>query len=288
VKKSMVKAFFDETTFTVSYIVSDPETRQCAIVDPVLDFDAASGRTATHSADKIIDYVISEELHVEWILETHIHADHMTAAPYLKQKLGGKTGVSDQVPLIQQTFSEVFHVEPEFSCDGSQFDKLFAEGEAFKIGEIDAKLIQTPGHTPACATYVIGDAAFVGDVLFMPDFGTARCDFPKGDARMLYQSIQKIFALPDEMRVFTCHDYMAPGRDHYAWESTIANQKTNNIHVGGGVSEDDFVKMREARDATLAMPKLILPSVQVNMRAGDFPPAETNNIQYLKLPLNAL
>jgi glyoxylase-like metal-dependent hydrolase (beta-lactamase superfamily II) len=287
-KKPEVKAFFDQTTFTASYVVRDPETSKCAIIDPVLDFDPASGRTSTTSASVIAEYVEQNALSVDWILETHIHADHLTASPHLKQKLGGQTGVSDQVPLIQKTFSEIFNVEAEFPRDGSQFDRLFADGETFKIGAIDVKVIHTPGHTPACATYIIGDAAFVGDVIFMPDFGTARCDFPSGDARTLYRSIQRIFTLPDETRIFTCHDYKAPGRDQYAWESSLAEQKARNIHVGDGVSEDEFVKMREARDATLSMPKLILPSVQVNMRAGNFPPAESNGVHYMKLPINAL
>lgn len=286
--KPVVKAFFDEATFTASYVVHDPTNKEAAIIDSVLDFDAASGRSDTHSADAIIAYVRDAGLKVRWILETHVHADHLSAAPYLKEKLGGTTAIGGNVPTIQKTFGEIFNAEAEFARDGRQFDKLFADGETFKIGEIEAKVIYTPGHTPACVTYVIGDAAFVGDTLFMPDYGTARCDFPGGDAKTLYRSIQKIFALPDETRVFTCHDYKAPGRDEFAWESTVAEQKAKNIHVGGGVSEDKFVKMREERDATLSMPTLILPSVQVNMRAGDFPPAEDNGVSYLKLPLNRL
>ena len=286
--KPDVKTFFDEATFTASHVVSDPETKKAAIIDPVLDFDAASGRTKTTSADIIIDYVREQGLDVEWILETHVHADHLTAAPYLKEKLGGNTGIGDHVNIIQKTFGEVFNAEAGFNRDGSQFDALFADGATFSIGSIEAKVIHTPGHTPACITYLIGDAGFVGDTLFMPDYGTARCDFPGGDARTLYRSIQKLFSLPDETRLFMCHDYKAPGRDEYGWETTVAEEKANNIHVGGGVSEDDFVKMRETRDATLSMPKLILPSVQVNMRAGEFPPADDNGVRYLKLPVNAL
>lgn len=286
--KPDVKTFFDEATFTASHVVSDPETKKAAIIDPVLDFDAASGRTKTASADVIIDYVREQGLDVEWVLETHVHADHLTAAPYMKEKLGGNTGIGDHVNIIQKTFGEVFNAEAGFNRDGSQFDALFADGATFSIGSIEAKVIHTPGHTPACVTYIIGDAGFVGDTLFMPDYGTARCDFPGGDARTLYRSIQKLFSLPDETRLFMCHDYKAPGRDKYGWETTVAEEKANNIHVGGGVSEDDFVKMRETRDATLSMPKLILPSVQVNMRAGEFPPADDNGVRYLKLPVNAL
>lgn len=286
--KPDVKTFFDEATFTASHVVSDPSTKKAAVIDPVLDFDAASGRTKTDSADAIIDYVREQGFDVEWILETHVHADHLTAAPYLKNKVGGKTGIGNHINIVQKTFGEIFNAEAGFSRDGSQFDRLFGDGATFSIGSLEAKVIHTPGHTPACITYIIGDAGFVGDTLFMPDYGTARCDFPGGDARTLYRSIQKLFALPGETRLFMCHDYKAPDRDEYAWETTVAAEKANNIHVGGGVSEDDFVKMREARDATLSMPKLILPSVQVNMRAGDFPPADDNGVRYLKLPVDAL
>lgn len=284
--KPDVKSFFDEDTFTVSHVVTDPKTKKAAIIDSVLDFDPASGSTSTRSADEIIDYVKLKGLEVEWILETHVHADHLSAAPYLKKQLRGKTGIGDHVPVIQKTFAEIFNAEDSFRKDGSQFDMQFADGAEFKVGEINAKVLYTPGHTPACITYLIGDAGFVGDTLFMPDYGTARCDFPGGDASQLYKSIQKIFALPDETRLFMCHDYKAPGRDHFAWETSVAEQKRKNIHVGGGVTEEAFVKMRTERDAKLAMPKLILPSVQVNMRAGDLPPAESNGVSYLKLPLN--
>lgn len=286
--KPAVKTFFDEATFTASHIVSDPDTKECAVIDSVLDFDAASGRTSTASADKIIEYVKANGLSVAWIFETHVHADHLTAAPYLKERLGGKTGIGDNVGVIQETFGEIFNVEPDFNTDGRQFDKLFANGETFAIGSIKSRIIHTPGHTPACAVILIGDAGFVGDTLFMPDYGTARCDFPGGDARALYRSIQKILALPDETRLFMCHDYKAPGRDVFAWETTVAEQRAKNIHVHEGVSEDEFVAMREARDQTLSMPKLLLPSVQVNIRAGAMPPEESNGVSYLKTPINAL
>jgi len=282
----VVRAFFDEATFTASYVVHDPAREKAAVIDCVLDFDAARGRTTTHSADRIVDYVKKTGLAVDWVLETHVHADHLTAAPYLKAMLGGRIAIGANAPIIQKTFAEIFNAEPAFACDGSQFDKLFADGERFAIGDLRASVMATPGHTPACITYVIGDAAFVGDTLFMPDYGAARCDFPGGDARALYRSISKIFALPDATRIFTCHDYKAPGRDHFAWESSLAEQRENNIHIGGGVSEEEFVKLREARDATLSMPQLILPAVQVNMRAGAPPPAEANGVSYLKLPVN--
>ena len=282
-----VKTFFDEATFTASHLAIDPETKNAVIIDPVLDFDVASGRSTTTSADKIIAYARKNNINVEWILETHVHADHITAAPYLKEKLGGKTGIGDHVSVIQKTFGEVFNAEQSFARDGRQFDALLADGATLNIGSVAGKVIHTPGHTPACVTYVIGDAGFVGDTMFMHDYGSARCDFPGGDARTLYRSIQKIFALPEQTRLFMCHDYKAPGRDAFSWETTVKEQKEKNIHLAG-VSEDDFVTMRETRDATLSMPKLILPSVQVNMRAGAFPPAESNGTQYLKLPVNAL
>jgi glyoxylase-like metal-dependent hydrolase (beta-lactamase superfamily II) len=283
-----VKTFFDEATFTATHVVWDPETKAAAIVDSVKDYDPKSGRTRTDSADAVIDFVKSQSLTVEWILETHVHADHLTAAPYLKDKLGGKTGIGAKIDKVQGVFKKVFNAEDDFATDGRQFDELFEDGETFKIGKLEAKVMHTPGHTPACSTYVIGDAAFVGDTLFMPDFGTARCDFPGGDARQLYQSIQKILALPPETRLFLCHDYKAPGRDDYAWQTSVADEKTKNIHVHEGISEDDFVQMRTERDKTLDMPVLILPSVQVNMRAGDLPPAEGNGVRYLKIPLDAL
>lgn len=286
--KPEVKAFFDEYTFTVSYVVSDPTTSKCAIVDSVLDYNPNSSRTSTKSADEIIDYVREQGLEVEWVLETHVHADHLTAAPYLRDKLGGKLAIGSHILIVQETFGELFNAGTEFARDGSQFDVLFEDGAVFNIGSLTATAIHTPGHTPACMTYVVGDAAFVGDTLFMPDYGTARADFPGGDARTLYQSIQKIFALPDETRLFMCHDYKAPGREEYRWETTVAEEKASNVHVHQGITEDQFVSMRTERDATLDMPRLILQSVQVNMRAGDLPPAEENGVQYLKLPVNAL
>jgi glyoxylase-like metal-dependent hydrolase (beta-lactamase superfamily II) len=283
-----VKAFFDELTFTVTYVVSDPATNKAAIIDTVLDYDPKSGRTRTDSADAVIAYVEQHSLDVDWILETHVHADHLSAAPYIKAKLGGELAIGANITVVQDVFGKVFNAGTEFERDGSQFDHLFKDGDEFSVGSIGARAIHTPGHTPACMTFVIGDAGFVGDTLFMPDFGTARCDFPGGDARTLYQSIQKIFALPDETRLFMCHDYKAPGRDSFAWETTVAEQKAKNIHVGGGKTEEAFVKMRTERDAQLAMPVLILPSVQTNMRAGQLPPPEDNGIRYMKIPIDAL
>lgn len=284
----IVKTFFDEPTFTASHVISDPSTRKAVIIDSVLDFDPASGRTSTKSADEIVAYIQASGFSVEWILETHVHADHLSAAPYLKDKLGGKVGIGSNIKIVQKTFGEIFNAEAEFKRDGSQFDALFDDGARFKVGSIEARVIHTPGHTPACITYVIGDAAFVGDTLFMPDYGTARCDFPGGDAATLYRSIQKIFALPDKTRLLMCHDYKAPGREEYAFETTVKDERDWNVHVGRGVSEADFVRMRTARDKTLSMPRLILPSVQINMRAGDMPPPDSNGVRYLKLPLNML
>ncbi|NVO57211.1 MBL fold metallo-hydrolase [Rhodobacteraceae bacterium B1Z28] len=284
----VVKAFFDDQTFTVSYVVHEPQSRACAIIDSVLDFDHASGRTTTASADLIIDYVRSQNLKAEWILESHVHADHLSAAPYLQQELGGKIGIGAQIVAVQDTFGKVFNEGTEFQRDGSQFDALFSEGDSFHIGQMRGDVLHTPGHTPACLTYVIGDAAFVGDTLFMPDFGTARCDFPGGSSATLYESIQKILALPDETRVYVGHDYKAPGRDEYAWETTVGEQKALNIHIGQGRSIENFVEMRDARDETLAMPRLILPSLQVNMRAGQMPPADEEGDVFLKLPVNKL
>ncbi|MGI9365768.1 MAG: MBL fold metallo-hydrolase [Rhizobiaceae bacterium] len=286
--KPDVTPFFDEATFTASFVVTDPETNHCVIVDSVLDFDYASGRTDFRSANQIIDYVQENDLTVDWILETHVHADHLSAAPYLQQKLGGKIGIGENITVVQETFGKVFNAGTEFQRDGSQFDKLFVEGDAFKVGNIEASVLHTPGHTPACLTYVIGDAAFVGDTLFMPDFGTARADFPGGSASTLYSSIQKLFTLPDETRVFVGHDYKAPGRDEYAWETTIGEEKAKNKHVGQGRGEAEFVAMREKRDAELAMPRLILPSLQVNMRAGEMPPEENDGNVYFKIPVNGL
>jgi glyoxylase-like metal-dependent hydrolase (beta-lactamase superfamily II) len=284
----IVQSFFDEDTNTVSYVVQDPNSKSCAIVDSVLDYDPAAGRTKTQSADEILAYVREHDLSVEWILETHVHADHLSAAPYLQDKVGGKLAIGEQIIQVQDIFGKVFNAGTEFQRDGSQFDKLFTDGDTFTIGTLEGRAMHTPGHTPACMTYVIGDAAFVGDTLFMPDFGTARTDFPGGDARTLFRSIKKIFELPDETRLFMCHDYKAPGRDSFAWETTVGEERANNIHVNDTVSEDEFVAMREARDAKLGMPRLILPSVQVNMRAGQLPPADENGTSYLKIPLNAV
>lgn len=283
-----VKAFFDEATFTVSYLVRDPEGSACAIIDSVLDFDQASGRTDTTSADKIIQFVKDNALTVEWILESHVHADHLSAAPYLQEVLGGKIGIGSNITLIQDTFGKVFNEGTEFQRDGSQFDALFEQGDSFHIGQLRGDVMHTPGHTPACMTYVIGDAAFVGDTLFMPDFGTARCDFPGGSSEMLFQSIQSILALPDETRIFVGHDYKAPGRDEFAWETTVGEQKALNVHIGKGRPIEDFVEMRDARDATLAMPRLILPSLQVNMRAGQMPEPDADGDVFLKIPINKI
>lgn len=285
--KPQVDAFFDLATFTYSYLVRDSHSNRCAIIDSVLDFDPASGKTSTASADAIISQVKTQSLQVEWILETHVHADHLSAAPYLQAKLGGKIGIGAKITTVQQVFGEVFNAGAAFATDGSQFDQLFSQGDTFKIGQLAVEVLHTPGHTPACLTYLIGDAGFVGDTLFMPDYGTARCDFPGGDAATLYQSIQTIFALPPATRLFMCHDYLAPGRDDYRYETTVAEQQQHNIHVGQGKNEADFVALRTQRDATLVMPRLILPSVQINMRAGHFPPAEANGVSYLKFPLNA-
>ncbi len=283
-----VTGFFDDATNTISYVVQDPQGSACAIVDSVLDFDYASGRTDTKSADAVIAFVRENGLDVQWLLETHVHADHLSAAPYLQQALGGKIGIGDRIQVVQDTFGKVFNEGTEFQRDGSQFDRLFVDGDSFHIGQMRADVLHTPGHTPACLTYVIGDAAFVGDTLFMPDFGTARCDFPGGSSEQLYDSVQKILALPDETRIFVGHDYKAPGRDDYAWETTVGEQKAKNVHVGGDATKERFVEMRDARDATLAMPKLIIPSLQVNMRAGQMPPADKDGKVFLKVPVNGL
>ncbi len=284
-----VEAFFDPATYTYSYVVSDPTSRQCALIDPVLDYDPAAGRTSHKSADRMIAYVREHGLSVQWILETHVHADHLSAGHYLKEQLGGQLGIGDRITVIQQTFGKLFNAGSEFATDGRQFDHQFHDDEEFRVGTIKARAIHTPGHTPACMTYLIGDAAFVGDTLFMPDYGTARCDFPGGDARALYRSIHtKLFSLADATRVFMCHDYKAPGRDEYLYETTIGAEREHNVHIHEGVGEEDFVAMRQARDATLGMPALILPSVQINMRAGELPPAESNGSRYLKIPLDVL
>ena len=283
-----VTAFFDPATYTYSYVVRDPASQACVIIDSVLDYDPASGRTNTENAEKIVAFVREQQLTVEWLLETHVHADHLSAAPYLKQQLGGKLAIGAKITTVQKVFGEIFNTEAQFATDGSQFDRLLNEGDTLVFGDMTVQVMHTPGHTPACLSYVIGDAVFVGDTLFMPDYGTARCDFPGGDARTLYASIQRLFQLPDNTRMFMCHDYKAPEREEYLNETTVAAERQHNIHVREGISADEFVAMRTARDATLSMPTLILPSVQVNMRAGELPPAEDNGVRYLKIPLNAL
>ena len=282
-----VTAFFDEPTNTATYVVRDSNSAACAIIDSVLDFDFASGHTHTAAADRLIEHIRQNNLELAWILETHVHADHLSAAPYLQEKLGGKIGIGAEIITVQDTFGKIFNAGTEFERDGSQFDQLFSEQDRLQIGSLSGFVLETPGHTPACLTYVIGDAAFVGDTIFMPDFGTARCDFPGGSARQLWHSIHKILSLPHDTRIFTCHDYKAPGRDEFAWESTVGEQKARNKHIAEA-SEDEFVQMREDRDATLSMPKLIIPSIQVNMRAGQMPPAEDNGKTYLKVPINGL
>jgi len=284
--KPEVNAFFDEATFTVTYVVSDPTTGRAAIIDPVLDFEAASGRTSTASADDVVAYVKKNKLEIDWILETHVHADHISGTPCLKEQLGGQTAIGKGVTAVQSTFKNVFNLA-DLATDGSQFDHLFDDGDTFKVGNVSGRVIATPGHTPACVTYVVGDTAYVGDTLFMPDFGTSRTDFPGGSAAQLYGSIQRILALPDDTRLFMCHDYKAPGRDEFAWETTVAAQRDGNIHINKSVSEKAFVETRESRDRQLGMPKLLLPAIQVNIRAGRLPDAENNDIRYLKIPIDA-
>lgn len=284
----VIKSFFDEPTNTVSYVVHDPESRCAAIIDSVLDYDPASGRTSFSSADAVIAYVGQKELTIYWLLETHAHADHLSAAPYLKNKLGGKIAIGREIIHVQNVFGKIFNEGTEFARDGSEFDHLFEDGDQFEIGAIRATVLHVPGHTPADLAYAIGDAVFTGDTLFMPDYGTARADFPGGDSRMLFRSIRRLMELPDQTRLFHCHDYKAVGRDNFAWETTVGAQRVGNVHVHEGVSEDDFVAMRDARDATLSMPTLILPSIQVNMRGGHLPEPESNGTRYLKIPLNAL
>jgi glyoxylase-like metal-dependent hydrolase (beta-lactamase superfamily II) len=286
--KPSVHAFFDEATNTLTYLVQESQGRACAIIDSVLDFDYASGRTDTRSADAVVAFVRDHDLDLQWILETHVHADHLSAAPYIQERLGGKIGIGQQITAVQDTFGKVFNEGTRFARDGSQFDRLFEDGCSLMIGQMRVDVIHTPGHTPACLTYVMGDAAFVGDTLFMPDFGTARCDFPGGSSETLFDSVQRILTLPDATRIFVGHDYKAPGREDFAWETTVGAQKALNVHIGAGKSKAEFVAMRDARDATLAMPRLIIPSLQVNMRAGQMPEPEDNGMRYLKVPLNGL
>ena len=287
-KRPSIAGFFDEATNTVSYVIHDPATNEAAIIDSVLDYDAAAGRTSHGSADLIVEYVQVNGLTVTWLIETHAHADHISAAPYLQEKLGGKLAIGREIIRVQEVFGKLFNAGTDFERDGSQFDHLFDDGETFRLGEIEAIALHVPGHTPADYAYVFGDAAFVGDTIFMPDFGTARADFPGGDARQLYQSIQRLLSLPEDTRLFLCHDYKAPGRNEYAWETTVGQQRRENVHVKEGTSEDEFVEMRTARDKTLAMPKLIMPSVQVNIRGGRLPEPEDNGVSYIKIPVNAV
>lgn len=287
-RRPVVRSFFDEPTNTASHVVHDPETMRGAMIDSVLDFDAASGRTGTRAADEVIAYIQSAGISADWQLETHAHADHLSAAPYIQKICGGQLAIGREIITVQQVFGKIFNFGTEFARNGAEFDRLFVDGDVFAVGGIPAIALHLPGHTPADMAYVIGDAVFTGDTLFMPDYGTARADFPGGDARQLYRSIRRLLSLPGETRLFLCHDYMAPGRDCFAWETTVGAQRAGNVHAHDGVSEDEFCTMRNARDATLAMPKLLLPSVQVNMRAGHLPEAEANGTQYLRLPLNAI
>ncbi len=285
--KPEVEAFFDPETNTISYVVKDPASNACAVIDSVMDIDYAAGRITHENADAIIAYIEANGLKLEWLIETHVHADHLSAAPYIQSKLGGKIGIGENITVVQDTFGKVFNEGTEFQRDGSQFDRLFKDGDTYRIGNMDVVALHTPGHTPACMTHVVGDAAFVGDTLFMPDGGSARADFPGGDAGTLYDSIQKVLALPDETRLFMCHDYGPNGRD-IQWETTVRDEKEHNIHVGGGKTREDFVKFRTERDASLAMPRLIIPSLQVNMRAGEMPPADEDGKTFLKVPVNTL
>lgn len=282
-----IEAFFDPATWTVSYVVTDATSGHCAIIDPVLDYDAKSGRTSTASAQKLVEFVREKKLEVDWILETHAHADHLSSAHFLKSELGGRLAVGGRITQVQKVFKGIFNLDKEFQPDGSQFDLLLEDGQTLPLGNMALRALSVPGHTPACMAYEVGDAVFVGDTLFMPDVGTARCDFPGGDAHQLYRSVQRLLTLPDETRLFMCHDYPPEGRAP-EWESSVAQQRSSNIHVHVGINEESFVAMRQARDATLAMPNLILPSVQINIRAGEMPPAEANGVAYLKIPLNAL
>ncbi len=285
--KPEVVPFFDAPTNTISYVVRDPSSDACAVVDSVMDIDYAAGRITHDGADRIIDHIRRNGWRLEWLIETHVHADHLSAAPYIQRELGGRLGIGENITIVQETFGKIFNEGTEFQRDGSQFDRLFKDGDSYSIGSMTAHVLHTPGHTPACMTHVIGDAAFVGDTLFMPDGGSARADFPGGDARTLYRSIRRVLSLPGETRLFMCHDYGPNGRD-IKWETSVAEEREHNIHVGNGIDEDSFVAMREARDATLSMPRLIIPSLQVNMRAGNLPPADASGRAFLKVPVNTL
>ncbi|WP_120077112.1 MBL fold metallo-hydrolase [Aurantiacibacter odishensis] len=287
-KRPTIAGFFDEATYTISYVVHDPATKEAAIIDSVLDYAPNSGRTSFGSADLIIEYVETNDLKMTWLIETHAHADHISAAPYLQEKLGGKLSIGKDIVRVQDVFGKLFNAGTDFERDGSQFDHLFTDGETFKVGELEGIALHVPGHTPADMAFIIGDAAFVGDTIFMPDFGTARADFPGGDARQLFRSIRRLLSLPDDTRLFLCHDYKAPGRDVYAWETTVKQQREENVHVKDGVTEEEFVEMRTSRDKTLDMPTLIMPSVQVNIRGGRLPEPEDNGVSYIKIPVNAV
>ena len=282
-----IKAFFDEATNTVSYVVAEPGGRHCAVIDPVLDYDAKSGRTATRSADEIVEYIREQDLTVDWILETHPHADHLSAAAHIKDQVGGHIAIGEGIRQVQANFAKVFNLGAGLACDGSQFDRLWRDGDSVPVGAMDGRVMATPGHTPACVAYVFGDAVFVGDTMFMPDFGSARCDFPDGDARTLFRSVKRILSLPPETRLFMCHDY-GPGGRAYEWETTVAAQRAENKHLHDGVSEEEFVAMRTARDKELSMPVLLLPAIQLNIRAGYPPEPEANGVSYLKIPLNGV
>ncbi len=282
-----VTAFFDEATNTITYVIADPETGHCAVIDPVLDYDIGAGRTSTDSVDTIIEFIEAKQMTLDVVLETHVHADHLSAAPVLKKRLQSRTAIGDQIGVTQQVFSDILNLN-DLATDGSQFDLLLADGDEVPVGNLQVKVMHTPGHTPGCVTFVVGDAAFVGDTLFMPDFGTARCDFPGGDAEVLYDSVQRIFKLPDETRLFMCHDYKAPGRDEYAWETSVGAQRQSNIHINDGKSKQEFVDFRDERDGQLGVPKLVIPSIQVNIRAGELPDVESNGVSYLKVPVNVL
>lgn len=283
-----IAGFFDEATNTVSYVIHDPQSKAAAVVDSVLDYEAASGRTSYGSADRIVEYAKTNALRIEWLIETHAHADHLSAAPYLQERLGGKLAIGEEIIRVQDVFGKLFNAGSDFERDGSQFDHLFTDGETFSLGEIEVSVLHVPGHTPADMAFIFGDAAFIGDTMFMPDFGTARADFPGGDARQLFRSIRRLLTLPAQTRLFLCHDYMAPGREDYAWETTVGQQRAENVHVRDGVTEDEFVELRTTRDAKLDMPTLILPSVQVNIRGGHLPEPEENGVSYIKIPVNAV
>ena len=286
--KPAVNAFFDEETYTVTYVVTDPSSNICAVIDPVLDYDQAAGRTSTASADRVLDFIHGDGLELAWILETHAHADHLSAAAYLRSKTGGRTATGKLITVVQETFKEIFKLGEKFVPDGKQFDCLLSDGDQLELGGLRIEVMHTPGHTPSCVTFVVGDAAFIGDTMFMPDYGTARADFPGGDAAVLYQSIQRILGLPAQTRIFLCHDYKAPGRDEYRWETTVEEQRASNIHIHEGISEQEFIEFRDQRDSQLGMPKLILPSIQVNIRAGEMPSPDKNGAVFLKIPVNVL